>query len=78
MALRSRAADGAKPYLTKEELIKVVQWKLWIGAMRPTLLQNAKDSKPEKVMLLLLPRDGCRWCRCLCIASTVNTVKKEE
>ena len=37
--------------MTKEELVKVVQWKLWIGAMRPSLLNYAKETKPEKVML---------------------------
>eukprot|EP00903_Cladosiphon_okamuranus_P018270 g16807.t1 len=47
--LRSRAADGGKPYILKDELIKVVQWKLWIGAMRPSLLAYAKEQNAVKV-----------------------------
>lgn len=47
-ALRSRAT-GSEPYVSKEELIKVVQWKLWIGAMRPSLLTYANEQNAAKV-----------------------------
>ncbi|CAM9178513.1 unnamed protein product [Ectocarpus sp. 4 AP-2014] len=40
---------GATPYLLKDELVKVVQWKLWIGQMRPSLLQRAKETSPNTV-----------------------------
>ncbi|CBJ32028.1 conserved unknown protein [Ectocarpus siliculosus] len=40
---------GATPYLLKDELVKVVQWKLWIGQMRPSLLQRAKETSPSTV-----------------------------
>eukprot|EP00752_Nemacystus_decipiens_P008466 g7566.t1 len=48
-ALRSRATGAAKPYILKEELVKVVQWKLWIGANRPSLLKYAQDQNAAKV-----------------------------
>lgn len=47
-ALRARAKES-KPYILKEELVKVVQWKLWIGAMRPSLLKYANEQAAAKV-----------------------------
>lgn len=45
-AIRSRGNDL---YVTKEELVKVVQWKLWVGAVRPNLLRFAKETNASQV-----------------------------
>lgn len=44
--LRSRAPE---PYLTKDELVKVVRWKLWMGVVRPNLLRFATETDPKQV-----------------------------
>lgn len=49
----------------KEELVKVVQWKLWMGVVRPNLLRFANESDPGKVhtvvnALVLLWEGGCQ------------------
>ncbi|CAB1118241.1 unnamed protein product [Ectocarpus sp. CCAP 1310/34] len=48
---------GATPYLLKDELVKVVQWKLWIGQMRPSLLQRAKETSANTP--LVVGKDYC-------------------
>eukprot|EP00904_Undaria_pinnatifida_P002693 jgi/Undpi1/12424/HiC_scaffold_5.g02096.m1 len=45
-ALRSRAPEA---FLTKEELVKVVRWKLWMGVVRPNLLRFATETDPKQV-----------------------------
>lgn len=45
----SRAANEGEAYLLKDDLVKVVQWKLWIGANRPSLLAYAKSADEKKV-----------------------------
>ncbi|CAN0463467.1 unnamed protein product, partial [Hapterophycus canaliculatus] len=53
-AFASREVEEGGAYLSKEDLIRVVQWKLWIGANRPSLLAYAKSTDGKKV-------------RCLCV-----------
>ncbi|CAM9751987.1 unnamed protein product, partial [Sphacelaria rigidula] len=45
-AIRSR---GDKPHITKEELVKVVKWKLRVGAFRPSLERFASETNPAQV-----------------------------
>lgn len=44
--LRSRTPES---YLTKDELVKVVRWKLWMGVVRPNLLRFATETDPKQV-----------------------------
>lgn len=48
-AFASREADEGEAYLSKDDLVKVVQWKLWIGANRPSLLAYAKSTDGKQV-----------------------------
>ena len=44
--LRSRDPEA---FLTKDELVKVVRWKLWMGVVRPNLLRFATETDPKQV-----------------------------
>ncbi|CAM9428977.1 unnamed protein product, partial [Scytosiphon promiscuus] len=41
--------DEGGAYLSKDDLVKLMQWKLWIGTNRPTLLAYAKATDAKQV-----------------------------